>query len=39
MRPWFDSCIRKIHWRRERLPMPVFVGFPGGSAGTAMRDT
>ena len=24
---------RKIHWRRDRLPTPVFVGFPCGSAG------
>ena len=23
----------KIHWRRDRLPIPVFLGFPGGSAG------
>ena len=23
----------KIPWRRERLPTPVFLGFPGGSAG------
>ena len=22
-----------IHWRRDRLPSPVFLGFPGGSAG------
>ena len=22
-----------IHWRRDRLPTPVFLGFPGGSAG------
>ena len=21
-------------WRRDRLPTPVFLGFPGGSAGT-----
>ena len=21
------------HWRRDRLPTPVFLGFPGGSAG------
>ena len=20
------------HWRRDRLPTPVFLGFPGGSA-------
>ena len=23
----------KIHWRRDRLPTPVFLGFPCGSAG------
>ena len=23
----------KIHWRRDRLPTPVFLGFPDGSAG------
>ena len=23
----------KIHWRRGRLPTPVFLGFPGGSDG------
>ena len=22
-----------IHWRRDRLPTPVFLGFPGGSGG------
>ena len=22
-----------IHWRRDRLPTPVFLGFAGGSAG------
>ena len=22
---------RKIPWRRDRLPIPVFMGFPGGS--------
>ena len=25
------SLGRKIHWRRERLPTLVFLGFPGGS--------
>ena len=25
--------IGKIHWRRDRLPTPVFLGFPCGSAG------
>ena len=29
----FDSCVRKICWRRDRLPTPVFLGFPCGSAG------
>ena len=23
----------QIHWRRDRLPTPVFLGFPCGSAG------
>ena len=32
-RPLFDSWVRKIHWRRDRLPTPVFLDFPGGSAG------
>ena len=31
MRPWFDSQVGKIPWRRDRLPTPVFLGFPGGS--------
>jgi hypothetical protein len=29
----FNSWVGKIHWRRDRLPIPVFLGFPGGSAG------
>ena len=32
-RPEFHSWIRKIHWRKDRLPTPVFLGFPCGSAG------
>ena len=28
-----DSCVRKIPWRRDRLPTPVFLGFPCSSAG------
>ena len=27
------SWVEKIHWRTDRLPTPVFLGFPGGSAG------
>ena len=29
----FDSWVRKIPWRRDMLPIPVFMSFPGGSAG------
>ena len=32
-RPWFNSWVGKISWRRDRLPTPVFLGFPGGSDG------
>ena len=32
-RPQFDSWIRKIPWRRYRLPTSVFLRFPCGSAG------
>ena len=30
-RPQFNPWIRKIIWRRDRLPIPIFLGFPGGS--------
>ena len=29
----FDSWVEKIRWRRDRLPTPLFLGFPCGSAG------
>ena len=29
----FDSWVRKICWRRDMLPTPVFSGFPCGSDG------
>ena len=29
----FDFWVRKIPWRRDRLPTPVFLGFSGGSGG------
>ena len=29
----FNSWVGKILWRRDRLPTPVFLGFPCGSAG------
>ena len=32
-RPRFDFWVGKIHWRRDRLPTPVLLGFPCGSAG------
>ena len=41
-RPQFNSWVRKIHWRRDRLPTTVFLGFPCGSAGkesTTMWET
>ena len=28
-----DLLIRTTPWRRDRLPTPVFLGFPGGSNG------
>ena len=31
--PQIDSWVRKIHWRRDRLPTLVFLGFPSGSDG------
>ena len=27
----FISWVGKIHWRRDRLPTPVSLSFPGGS--------
>ena len=30
-RPWFNSWVWKIPWRRNRLLSPVFMGFLGGS--------
>ena len=30
---WLNFWVGKIHWRRDRLPTPVFLGFPGGSDG------
>ena len=32
-RPWFNSWVGKIPCRRDRLPTPVFLGFPRSSAG------
>ena len=32
-RPQFNSWVGKIPWRRDRLPTPVYLGFPGGSDG------
>jgi len=32
-RPQFNSWVRKISWRRDRLSTAVSLGFPGGSAG------
>ena len=30
-KPQFNSWVRKIPWRRDKLPTPVFLGFPDGS--------
>jgi len=30
-RPQFNSWIRKISWRRDRLTPPIFLGLPCGS--------
>ena len=32
-RQGFDSWVRQSGWRRDRLPTPVFLGFPVGSDG------
>ena len=32
-RRWFDSWVGNITWRRDRLPVPGFMAFPGGSDG------
>ena len=32
-RSWFYSWVRKICWRRDRLPTRILLGFPCGSAG------
>ena len=32
-RPGFNPWVKKIPWRRDRLPTPVLLGFPCGSAG------
>ena len=32
-RPRFNSWVRKIRWKRDRLPTAVFLSFPCGSAG------
>ena len=33
MRPQVKSWVRNFPWRRDRLPTPVFLGFPDGSDG------
>ena len=32
-RLWLDSWVWKTYWRRDRLPTPLFLVFPGGSGG------
>ena len=33
IKPRFDSWVGNLPWTRDRLPTPVFLGFPCGSAG------
>ena len=35
----FDSWVRKICWRRDRLPTPVFLGLPNSSVGKEFTCT
>ena len=30
---WFNFWVRKVPWRRDRLPTPVYLAFPCGLAG------
>ena len=32
-KPWINSWVGKISWRRVKLSTPVFLDFPGGSDG------
>ena len=32
-KPWFNFWVKKLSSRRDRLPTPVFLGFPGGVDG------
>ena len=32
-RSWFNSWVKKIPWKRDRLTILVFLGFPSGSDG------
>ena len=38
-KPRFNSWVRKIRWKRDRLPTPVFLGFLCGSAGNESACT
>ena len=32
-RPQFNSWVKKVPWRKDKLPTPVFLGLPGSSNG------
>ena len=34
----FNFWVGKTPWRRDRLPTPVFLGFPCGSAGKNLPE-
>ena len=38
-RPRFDSWVGNMPWRWDRLPTPVFLSFPCGSASPTVRET
>ena len=42
-KPWFDSWVGMSPWIKDRLPTPVFLGFPSGSDSKknlpAMQET
>ena len=39
---WFDSWVEKICWKKDKLPTPVFLGFPSVAQlvnSPAVRET
>ena len=38
-RPWFDSWVRTIPWRRDRLPTPVFMDSSPPPSGSDSKES